>query len=223
MIRIDTPVTASAATLDRTLRTALPVILVLYHRALPPDLENAMKTTAKDAAERLLVVKVDLAENPPLSGRYHQGIMAFREGKEIARTSDMSAAALQSYADYLLGKTSELKKETPPKTGGKPIVVTDRTFGEQVLKSSQPVLVDFWATWCAPCRMVAPTLEKLAGEFAGKATIAKLDVDQNPQTANLFHVRSIPTLILFKNGQIVDRAVGALPEPALRKLIQKHL
>ncbi|MBZ0305531.1 MAG: thioredoxin [Anaerolineae bacterium] len=177
-----------------------------------------MKTTAKNAAEKLLIVKVDAADNPSLT----PGITALRDGKEIARTPDLSAAALQNYADFLLGKTAELKKETPAKTT-KPIVITDSTFAEQVLTSEKPVLVDFWATWCPPCLMIAPTLEKLAGEFAGKATIAKLDVDQNPQTAQVFQVRSIPTLIVFKNGQMVDRAVGALPEPALRNLIQKHL
>lgn len=218
MIKVDTPITASAATLDRILTNPLPVILVVYNRSLPADLENGMKTTAKNTAEKLLIVKVDAADNPSLT----PGITALRDGKEIARTPDLSAAALQNYADFLLGKTTELKKETPPKTT-KPIVITDSTFAEQVLRSDKPVLVDFWATWCPPCRMIAPTLEKLAGEFAGKATIAKLDVDQNPQTAQVFQVHSIPTLIVFKNGKMVDKAVGALPEPALRNLIQKHV
>lgn len=215
---IDTPITASTATLDRVLTNPLPVILVIYNHSLPADLENLMKTTAKNMAEKLLIVKVDAADNPSMT----PGLTALRDGKEIARTSDLSADALQNYADFLLGKTTELKKEPLPKAA-KPVVITDSTFAEQVLKSDKPVLVDFWATWCPPCLMIAPTLEKLAGEFAGKATIAKLDVDQNPQTAQVFQVRSIPTLIVFKNGQMVDRAVGALPEPALRNLIQKHL
>ncbi len=218
MIKVDTPITASAATLERILKADLPVILVVYNRSLPPDLENVMKTTAKNAAEKLLIVKVDAADNPSLM----PGITALRDGKEIARTPDLSVSALQNYADFLLGKTAELKKQAPSKTT-KPVVITDSTFAEQVLKSDTPVLVDFWATWCPPCRMIAPTLEKLAGEFAGKATIAKLDVDQNPQTAQVFQVHSIPTLIVFKNGKMVDKAVGALPEPALRNLIQKHL
>lgn len=218
MIKVDTPITASAATLDRILTNPLPVILVVYNRSLPADLENGMKTTAKNTAEKLLIVKVDAADNPSLT----PGITALRDGKEIARTPDLSAAALQNYADFLLGKTTELKKEALPKTT-KPVVITDSTFAEQVLRSDKPVLVDFWATWCPPCRMIAPTLEKLAGEFAGKATIAKLDVDQNPQTAQVFQVHSIPTLIVFKNGKMVDKAVGALPEPALRNLIQKHV
>jgi thioredoxin 1 len=90
----------------------------------------------------------------------------------------------------------------------KPFTTTDRTFDSEVLKSEIPVLVDFWATWCGPCKMIAPVLIELAGEKDGQLKIAKLDVDQNPETAQKFGVMSIPTLLLFKGGQEVSRIVG---------------
>ncbi len=100
---------------------------------------------------------------------------------------------------------------------GKTIAVTDGTFDEIVLKSATPVLVDFWATWCRPCQMVAPVLEGLTDEYAGKLTIAKLDVDQNQQTAQKYHVMSIPTMIVFKAGQPVKNIVGFKPKEKLKE------
>ncbi|MDW7694392.1 thioredoxin [Flammeovirgaceae bacterium SG7u.111] len=92
---------------------------------------------------------------------------------------------------------------------GKAIQVTDENFEELVLKSDQPVLVDFWATWCGPCIMMAPVVEELATEYDGKAVIAKLDVDANPQAAAQFGIRSIPTMMFFKGGEVVDKVIGA--------------
>ena len=96
-----------------------------------------------------------------------------------------------------------------------PVEVSDASFAEQVLSSNKPVLVDFWATWCGPCRMVAPVLEEIAAEKSEQLTVAKLDVDANPETARSFQVVSIPTLILFKNGEPVKRIVGAKGKAAL--------
>jgi len=95
------------------------------------------------------------------------------------------------------------------------VTVSDDSFAEDVLQSSEPVLVDFWATWCGPCRMVAPVLEEIATEKAGQLRVAKLDVDANPETARDFQVVSIPTMILFKDGQPVKRIVGAKGKAAL--------
>lgn len=92
----------------------------------------------------------------------------------------------------------------------KPVTITDQNFETEVLKSSQPVLIDFWAVWCGPCRAIAPIVEQLAGEYDGKVKIGKLDVDENPDTAVKYGVRSIPTLLLFKNGQVVDTIIGAV-------------
>ena len=106
---------------------------------------------------------------------------------------------------------------------GKPQVVSDQNFETEVIKSETPVLVDFWAAWCGPCRMVAPVLEEIATEQGEKVKIAKLDVDANPITAGRFGVRSIPTMILFKNGREAQRVVGYMPKEKLLQQIQPHL
>ncbi len=94
----------------------------------------------------------------------------------------------------------------------KPIEVDNYTFDEIVLKSDVPVLVDFWAPWCAPCRIIAPVLEEIAQEYGGRVKVVKLNTDQNPQLAVRYNVMSIPTLLLFRNGQVVDQIVGAVPK-----------
>jgi thioredoxin 1 len=104
----------------------------------------------------------------------------------------------------------------------KPVEVTDANFDE-VLRNHSLVLVDFWAEWCAPCRMIAPILEELAQEYEGKLLVAKLDVDENPKTAMRYRVMSIPTVILFKNGQPVEVLVGAQPKRNFQAKLEKHL
>ena len=103
------------------------------------------------------------------------------------------------------------------------VEVTDESFASEVESSKGLVLVDFWAEWCGPCKMIAPTLDQLATEFAGKATIAKLDVDSNQRTSMKFNVRSIPSLLFFKDGKHIDTVVGLVPKATLAERIQKHL
>jgi thioredoxin 1 len=104
-----------------------------------------------------------------------------------------------------------------------PFTVTDATFDEEVLSSDTPVLVDFWATWCGPCRMIAPVLDQIASEYSGKLKIAKLDFDANQATPAKYNVLGLPTLLLFKDGEVVQQIVGAKPKRALLNEITPHL
>ncbi|MCX5991942.1 MAG: thioredoxin [Chloroflexi bacterium] len=100
------------------------------------------------------------------------------------------------------------------------IEISDKDFEQQVLKSSLPVVVDFWAPWCGPCRMIGPIVEKLSEEFKGKLKFCKVNVDENQQLAQKYKVMSIPTLIFFKNGQLIEQSMGAVPEKTLRSKVQ---
>ena len=101
--------------------------------------------------------------------------------------------------------------------------LTDGNFDQSVIKSAQPVLVDFWAEWCGPCRRLAPTVDELATDYDGRVTVGKLNVDDNPNVASRFSIRGIPTLLLFKGGEIVEQVVGLADKASLKKLLDKHV
>lgn len=105
----------------------------------------------------------------------------------------------------------------------KPLEMTDMNFDAEVLQSDKPVLVDFWAVWCGPCKMIAPTVEEIAKEYDGKLKVGKVDVDHNQAVAMKFGIRSIPTLLVFKGGKVVEQVVGAVPKKALVDKISRHL
>lgn len=102
----------------------------------------------------------------------------------------------------------------------KPMEFTDQNFNAEVLQSDKPVMIDFWAVWCGPCKMIAPFIEELAGEFEGKAKVGKLDVDNNQETAIKYGVRSIPTVLVFKGGKVVDTIIGAVPKVQLKQKLE---
>jgi thioredoxin 1 len=106
---------------------------------------------------------------------------------------------------------------------GNAVAVTEQSFEAEVVQSSVPVLVDFWAAWCGPCRAIAPTVEELAGEYAGKLKVVKVEVDENPDVSGKYGVQSIPTLLVFKNGEVVERLIGAYPKNMLLQKLQPHL
>ena len=124
---------------------------------------------------------------------------------------------------YTNGTTSTANGQPRPQGGdSKPVTLTDANF-DSIINQPGPVLVDFWAPWCGPCRMVAPAVEQLATEFQGRATVGKLNVDENPAIAGRYGIMSIPALYIFKNGEVVDKIIGAQPAPALRQRLMQHV
>ena len=105
----------------------------------------------------------------------------------------------------------------------KPIEITDANFEQEVMRSDKPVLIDFWAVWCGPCRMVAPVVEEIASEYNGKLKVGKLDVDNNPEVSMKFGIRSIPTLMVFKGGKVVEQIIGAVPKRNLVDKVIPHI
>jgi thioredoxin 1 len=237
----DTPINSNDQSFDRVLSAGLPVLTVLTAGAPAGPLQDALKQLAKGNADKLLVVQVRADENPGLVQRFAvraPTLITFKDKSEFTRAEMPTADDARAHTDYLLGRGPKPAAPPPPaaqpagahtSANGSttvmdvPLHVTDATFARDVLGAPLPVMVDFWAEWCGPCRMIAPALEKLAKEYAGRVRIAKLNVDENQRTSMQYHVQGIPTLLLVKNGKIVDRVVGALPEPQLRQQLERLL
>ncbi|HWN08356.1 MAG TPA: thioredoxin [Pyrinomonadaceae bacterium] len=132
---------------------------------------------------------------------------------------DPASAAGQIAKCGRCGTPLEVDSKAP---GNIPLIVRDDTFSKDVLQTRGTVLLDCWAPWCGPCRIVGPIMEQLAAESNGRYRIAKLNVDENPRTASQFQIQSIPTMLIFKDGKLVDRLVGALPKPAIADRLQAH-
>jgi len=231
MARFDTPIITNDQSIDRVMSAGLPVVLVVWRGASPDAaLDAAMREIARNDAGRVLVAKVNADDNPHTAARAGgplPALITLKDGQEVSRATGITARDLRDHVAYLLGRSPRplSQPETPAPTGHArknghaptaPVIVTDATFQQEVLDSDLPVLVDLWAPWCGPCRMIAPIVEKLAREYAGRLKVAKLNVDDNPRTAAAYHVQGIPTLLIFKNGRVADRIVGVAPEPLLR-------
>ncbi|MBA3868355.1 MAG: thioredoxin [Anaerolineae bacterium] len=224
----NTPINTDDNNLSKVLGQNLPVALYLYdsHRS-DRSLDEAINKAAKQYAGQALIVRVDASSSPQARQQYgNLAIPALvtlsKDGNNRtvkSQANNISAGDIQTHIDYLLGKGPAPKQAAPvPKASTAsangsttPLVVTDATFEREVIKSNVPVLVDFWAPWCGPCRSIAPVVEQMATKYAGRAKIVKVNVDDNPRIAQQFQILSIPTLMVFKNGAAFKRQVGANP------------
>ncbi len=222
------PINVTDAAFERAvLQADNPVVAVFWSRGddSAGQLQRVVEATARRYAGEARVARLEAGDAPQARARYKVDALPqflfFRDGRLIARARGIpTEEALRPWVEYLLGRGKAPARRTHQQEAASspahPITVTDADFDRVVLGARVPVLVDFWAAWCAPCRIVAPLVERLAAEFAGRLLVAKLDVDSNPRTAQRYRTMSIPTLIIFKDGQEADRLVGAQPEAVLR-------
>jgi thioredoxin 1 len=228
----DAPINTDDVNLQKVVTQALPVILHLYRQ---PDtsLNATLAALAKDQAGKLLVARVDANQNQQVYAYYKQpslpAIFAIKDGDIQSFSAPAQSADVKAHAAYLLGQgpkptqSAQPASAPAPQGNGQPVKVTDGSFERDVLQSKVPVLVDFWAAWCGPCRMIAPSLDKIAQNYAGRITIAKLNVDENPRMAAKYQARSIPLLVLFKNGKVVNSLLGAHPQAAIERFIEPSI
>jgi thioredoxin 1 len=238
------PITLTDANVNEVLSDSKPIlILSTTGEGLRGDFKVAFNKMAQDE-KRYTFARLDPLQNPKTAARFNLGekpvLIGLYCGEEIVRRLRPWGSDLPLAVEMLQQSESS---QTPPAApvveqkkeevtaeqekikvvNNKPVVVTDATFEQEVLNSDIPVLVDFWAAWCGPCRMVAPILDKLAGEFAGQIKIAKVDVDANPALSQAFRIMSIPNLMIVKQRTIIFNQPGALPEASMRDLIKQAI
>lgn len=218
------------------------MVLIFVEEAPDPVLQETMQRLAREQAGKLLVVQIPLKDNPASTRRFGvqrgPALVATAGGQVKSQAERISGQDLEAHVRYLLGTGPKPQAQAPSgassasagrptpiqeRAADRPLPVSDATFAREVLQSSLPVLVDFWAPWCGPCRMTEPILEKLAREQAGRLKVVKVNVDENPVTPRQYGVQGIPTMLVVKGGKIVDQWVGALPEGALRSRVGRHL
>jgi thioredoxin len=231
----DSVLASSDLSLDRVLSAGLPVALVFYDQSLPADLRQTMDELARTYAGKALIVMLARNDATQAASRFGvrqlPSLVTVRDGKPVSAAEAVRPADLKPHIAHLLGEgprpgprpAQQPSASSGAAIDGHPISVNEANFDREVLRADRPVLVDFWAPWCAPCRMVAPALEALARDRATSLKVVKVNVDENPGLAGRYGAMSIPTMIVVKGGREVDRWVGALPEQAIRSRVSRWI
>src|SRR5215211_5086884 len=225
MSRVFESVLASSdLSLDRVMNAGLPATIVFYDKELSVHLRETMDEMARQYAGKVLIVMIARNDASQAISRFgvrqFPSLVTVRDGKTVASAQSIQPEDLKPQIAYLVGEgprpAPQPKTAPKPASANGPVAVSEADFEREVLRSDRPVLVDFWAPWCGPCRMVAPALESLARDHGDTLKVAKVNVDENPGLAGRYGAMSIPTMIVIKGGREVDRWVGALPENAIR-------
>jgi thioredoxin 1 len=231
------PITLTDENLDAVLNTDKPTLILISNGdGLRGDFKVAFNKKADEDA-KVVYARLDPLKNPVAAARFSAGekplLVGWYCGEEVVRRprpwgTDLPLALEQLQASVHSQnpqqvEESETQVEEKLVVLDSPVTVTDATFEQEVLNSQIPVLVDFWAPWCGPCRMVAPILDKLAKEFAGQIKVAKVNTDENPGLSQAFRIMSIPNLMVVKQRTIIFNQPGALPEAPLRNLIAQAI
>ncbi len=237
------PVTTTDDTLKNLYEAGLPILLLLHDGETPKPLADALAKLAKKHGDELQVADLDTATNPKIAAKYTHldlpALVTFEQRtygiREKSEGSAVRPSALRDHAAFLLGTGEDpaekaarkaaksSKKKSSVNSPNGVLDVSDKSFKKQVLRSKQPVLVDFWAPWCGPCRQVSPMVEQLGKAYKGKLRVVKVNVDDYPKLSRQYRDSSIPTLMNYDGGQMVERAVGARPRPEVEAMIERVL
>jgi len=234
MVKVfDAVLASNDLSLDRVLSAGLPVAMVFYDKELPAGLCQTMDELAQQYAGRLLIVRLARSDAPQATSRF--GVRRFptlvtvRDGKTVTSQEDVKPSDLKPHIASSLGEGPVPDSRSADRSGSRqattpgPVPVNEAQFEREVLRADRPVLVEFWAPWCGPCRMVTPMLEALARDHGRALKVVKVNVDENPGLASRYGAMSIPTMIVIMGGREADRWVGALPENALRSRLARWI